>query len=338
MHKIVSFVLSESQRMKGGEAVIIPVSESAPHYFGASVPKQFLIDKEEHEVKGKKVIFDVRAYLPDILVAEVQVEVENVFNDEAFDLKEALIDQCHEIIKRRGGKFELSEEYSIAIVSDYDGEPEQFFKYGAKIASFLKSERLLLDEKEIVHTLSHQIKYAQDDLVIVDWDGAFIFDPVGEYESIVELLQIANLQLLKYRGLDHDLDLRLRRIARVVQSQAERLNILKNYKITQDFKAVINTRARSIAEFEAVDREIKLIGDWYPARLYNLMAHKMRLNEWKDAVKEKMDSLEDVYTIVAENFSMSRVHFLEFIQILLFFVLQVGWFVLIILEFIYYTK
>ena len=55
-------------------------------------------------------------------------------------------------------------------------------------------------------------------------------------------------------------------------------------------------------------------------------------------MQEKLESLEDIYTIVAENFSVSRHQFLELIQILLFFVLQAGWFALIILEFFYFTK
>lgn len=338
MQKIVSFVLSEGSAVKRGEVLAIPISESAPHYFGASVPKQLRIDKEERKVGDRSVVFEIKSYAPDVMVAEAQVEVPDVFSEEAFDLRAALIAECHKVIKRRGGRYDMSEEYSIAIVSDYKGDPEQFLKERAKIARFLKSEKLPLDEDEIERTLTAQLKYAQDDSVIVDWDGAFIFDPYGEYESIVELLQIANLQLLRYRMLDSELDSRIKKIGRVMQGQAGNLRILKTKEITQAFKDVIAVRSRSIAEFEAVDRDIKLIGEWYSARLYDLAAEKLRLSAWKEAVKEKLDSLEDVYSIVAENFSMSRVTYLEFIQIILFFILQLGWFVLIGLEIWYYTK
>lgn len=338
MQKIISFVLSESPRLKGGEVLPVPQSESAPHYFGATVPKQVLLDKEEHEVAGKKIFFEIKAYIPDVLVVEAQSEVADIFSDDAFELRAKIIDQCHEISKRRGGKFEFSEEYSIAVVSDYEGEPEQFFKYADKIAGFLKSEKLTLDEKEVEYTLSGQMKYAKDDLVIADWDGAFVFDPAGEYESIAELIQIANLQLLRYRILDTDLDRRLRRVAKIIQGQAGKIPILKNKELTQAFGDVITVRARSIAEFEAVDREIKVIGEWYSARLYDLMAKKFKLETWKNSIKEKLDSLEDVYAIVAENFSISRMQLMELIQIILFFVLQVGWFGLLILEFIYFTR
>jgi hypothetical protein len=338
MQKIVAFVLSESQKLKKGPPIEVKVSESAPHYYGISVPRQAIISKEESKIDGRKVVFQIKSYEPDVIIAETEVEVEDIFSEEAFELRAALINECHRVIKKRGGQYEMSEEYAVAIVSDYKDDPEKFLNRGAEIAKFLKSETLPLDEDEVRHTLDFQLKYAKDDLVIVDWDGAFIFDPYGEYHSILELLEIANLQLLRYRMLDHDLDDRLKKINKVLQNQGYKLDIFRNKELSQSFKDVISVRAKSVAEFEAIDRDIKLIGEWYSARLYELVSEKMRLDKWKEAIKEKLDSLEDVYSIVAENFSMSRVTYLEFIQIILFFILQLGWFGLIILEFIYYTK
>lgn len=338
MQKIISFILSEAPHLKGGEVLAVPQSESAPHYFGDSVPKQVLFDKEEHVVDGQKVIFEIKAYLPDVLLVEGQLEVEDVFSEKAFALRERLIETCHDIIKRRGGKKEFSEEYSVAVVAGYTGDPEQFFTHADRIAGFLKSERLPLDEKEVAYTLSAQMKYAKDDLIIVDWDGAFIFDPNGEYESIVELMQITNLQLLRYRVLDSDLDHRLQRVGKFIQSTAGKVTVFRNRELSQAFRDVIAVRSRSISEFEGIDREIKLIGDWYYARLYDFVGKKFKLDAWKADIKEKLDSLEDVYSIVAENFSITRHQLLELIQIILFFVLQVGWFVLIIMEFSFYTS
>ena len=87
-----------------------------------------------------------------------------------------------------------------------------------------------------------------------------------------------------------------------------------------------------------MERDIKLIGDWYSARFYDLLSRKFRLDGWRQAIREKLDSLEDVYSIVSENLGVSSQQVLEFIQIGAFFVLQIGWFVLIILEFIYFTR
>ena len=304
--------------------------QSAPHYFPATVPQQVVL--------GKEGDFLIKAYPPNVLVVEVSREVESVFSDQAFELREQLIDQCQKIIKKRGGNFALSEEYAIAVVSGYEGDPEQYLQFSSRITSFLKSEKLALDDHEILYTLTTQLKYAKDDLIIVDWDGAFVFESTGEIDAAVELFQIVNLQLLRHRILDSELDQRLMKVNKMVQGQAIHHAYSSNKELANAFKEVISLRTQSIAEFDTLERDIKLIGDWYQARLYDLVSKKLKINDWRQAIKEKLNSLEDIYSIVVEKFSVSKLHSLELIQIFLFFVLQAGWFVLIILEFLYFTS
>jgi len=329
MHKIIAFVLAEVPKVKGGEVFQAKSLQSAPHYFPQAIPQQFIVDKES----SKDGHFLIKAYHPNIILVETTAEVESIFSDAAFELREKLIDSCQKIIKKRGGQFESSEEYAIGIVSDYKGDPEQYLQFSPRIAGFLKSEKLVLDENEVAYTLASQIKYAKNDLIIVDWDGAFIFEPTGDVEAIVELLELANLQLLRHRILDDDLDQRLKKISKIMQNIDGGKLVFKRKELANAFKEVLELRSKSILEFDALERELKLVGDWYYARLYDLAAKKFKLSTWRDAIKEKLDSLEDVYTIVSENFSISRLHFLEMIQIILFFVLQAGWLILIVFEF-----
>jgi hypothetical protein len=336
MHKIISFVISQSPRLKKGEELEQKPVQSAPQYYEISIPKQFAIGEETQEVLGKKVKFLIRAYPPENLLVEASLEVDDIFSDTAFALREALIDACQKISQKKGGSLEFSEEYSIALVTGYKGDPEQFLSKKQQIAAFLKSEKELLNEKEIEYTLSSQIKYAKDDLVIVDWDGAFVFDATGKVEDIIDLIQTANLQLLRYRVLDKELADRLRKVTKLTQIADTKVVLRK--ELTKAFHEVIDVRSHAIADFESIERGIRLIGDWYSARLFDLIAKKFKLEEWRKSIQSKLESLEDIYNIVAENFSVSRTHLLELVQIILFFVLQAGWFVLIILEFIYFTR
>lgn len=338
MHKLISFVISESPKVKKGAELEQKPIQSAPQYYESSIPKQFESAKEKLKIGDWEVEFSIRSYRPDNLLVEAAVEVEDVFSEETFKLREELINGCQKISQKRGGKPELSEEYSIALVSGYQGDPEQFLTKSEAMAAFLKSEREPLDEKEIEYTLSAQIKYARNDLVIVDWDGAFVFDTTGEIDDIIDLFQVANLQLLRYRVLDRDLDERLGRVTKFANVSNRKNMLLNRRSLTKEFREIIETRRRSIVDFEAIDRDIKLIGDWYSARLYDLASKKYKLSDWQKTVHSKLESLEDIYDIVAENFSITSHELLELIQIILFFVLQVGWFVLIILEFFYYTK
>ena len=334
--RLISFVVSQTPKIRAGKELEAKIIQSAPQYYEESMPKQFNLGQEKKKVGEREITFFVRGYRPDSLLVETSVEVDDVFSDKTFALREQLIDTCHKIAKERGGNFDLSEEYSLAVVYDYQGDPEQFLSRSNDIVAFLKSEKLPLDEKEIEYTIESQIKYAKDDLVIVDWDGAFIFEPQGQIEAIVDLFQLANLQLLRYRNLDRDLDNRLLKTSKLTQMTSRKS--LKRRVLAEAFKETIAIRSQSIAEFEASDRDIKLIGDWYSARLYDLISKKFKLNEWQKSIKEKLDSLEDVYSIITENFSVSRHQYLEYVQIILFFVLQVGWLVLIILELFYYTR
>lgn len=338
MSKITSFIIVESSRAKRGKEAALPAPvKSAPHYFEKTVPSQFILNQDKAKIGDTEVDIIVKTYPPDIVVVESTVEVPDIFSEDVLELKDKLLNLCFEVAKKNGGKDELSEEYTVYQISGYKGDPELFLqKNFQKVAGLLKSEKLELDEKEVEYTLSFQLKYAKDDLAIVDWDGTFLFDPEGEFGETIELLELANFQLLRYRMLDRDLDERLQKVSKLTQREGGRW--FRTKEVAQAFREVIKVRSQSIAEFEALDRDIKLIGDWYSARLYDLMSKKFRLDAWSHTIKEKLDSLEDTYDIVSENLGISRIRILEFIQIGAFFILQIGWFVLIILEFFYFTR
>lgn len=338
--KLISFVISETTKAKKGKVEQVPPAKSAPHYFETTMPQQFIIKQAGITIAGKKGSLTLKSYQPEILVAEITLDLEDPFSEEVFTLREAAVDECHEILKKNGGKDveEFSEEYSIFAISNYEGDPDQFFQHKETIASLLKSEKLSLDPQEIDYTFSSQLKYAKNDSVIMDWDGAFIFDPDGDYDSTIELFQLANLQLLRYRILDKDLDGRLHKIASLIEHSPDKTKFLFNaHEINEALKDTIRVRSGSIYEFQALEREIKLIGDWYWARLYDLIVKKFKIEEWRRSVREKLDAIEDVYTIASENFTVSwerRAHIIEMVG---WYVLLIGWFVLLAFD-IYFQK
>lgn len=338
MHKITSFVVAEAVRVqKGREVSLAPQVKSAPHYFAKSVPAQHILGQQRQQVDGIDCEVVIKTYHPYAIIASVTAEVENLFGEGTLGLKEKLLELCYQTVQKYGGREEVSEEYTLYQISGYRGDPETLLAgNAATIAGLLKSEKLELHENEVEHTLSFQLRYAKDDLVIIDWDGAFLCDSEGDFAQTLELLELANYQLLRYRILDNSLDEGLKRAYKL--TQAQKVRWFRTKEVAQAFKEVIKIRARSIAHFDAVERDIKLIGDWYSARLYELLAKKFRLEDWRGAVREKLESLEDVYSIVSENLGLSRIQVLELIQIGAFFVLQIGWFILIILEFLYFTR
>lgn len=332
-HKLISFILAESFKLKKGELVMTLPPQSAPHYFATTIPPQHTVGQKKKNIDGQDINFLIKSYHPDILVVEATTEINDAFSIETFELRKKLIDTCQQISKEHGGSFEMSEEYSVAVMSGYQGGPEQFFNQSPAIVRFLKSEKIALDDDEIKHAVENQIKYARNDLTIIGWDGAFVFEPGEEYQSDIELFQIATLQLLRYRILEQDLSERLTKASKLISKSPDtRFMVWSTKDMEKAFKEVISLRGQSISQFDVIEREIKLIGDWYSAKLYEMLAKMFRFDEWRVIIKDKLESIEDVYNIISENFSVTRYHALEVIQMVLFFVLQLGWFILIFLE------
>jgi hypothetical protein len=325
--RLVVFLFGETEaNLEATEVVATRVGKNAPSApsYPDVIPKQKTIRVEKREGDGIEVRFVVKAYLPDVVVVEASLDMDDILSGTTLEFKRGLINECRKILGEFGCDPLFDEEYSVYCISGYSGDPEIYLsRYGATIAAFLKNERIELDEEEVEATLSTYLKYGKDDITIVDWDGAFIFDSAGDFASNIELFEIANLQLLKSRILDYDLDVRLEKTLRLMGA-SKGLPVLRSRDVRKVVKEIIEIRTQSILESEAVERNIKLIGDWYSAKLYSLISKKFHLESWKMEIKEKLDTLEDVYTMAMENFSVSYRATLEFI-------ILAGWFILLLL-------
>jgi hypothetical protein len=320
--KLVVFLVGQTeQNLDTTDVVGVKTRRSAPSYPDV-IPKQKIIRVETRQIDGVLVECVVKAYPPSAVVVEAARDLEEILSSGVLEIKRSLLDACRAILQEFRCTPDYDEEYSVYCVSGYRGDPEVFLAlYGEQMAALLKNERILLDEDEVRATLSAFLKYGKDDLTIVDWDGAFIFDTAGDFQGNIELFEIANLQLLRSRILDHDLDERLRRTLRLIRTP-RRFPLVNAGEVRRALREIIEIRTQSL--LESVERSIGLIGDWYSARLYALIARKFHLDEWKANITEKLEALEDAYTMATENFSVSYSARLEIL-------LLVGWFVLLIL-------
>jgi hypothetical protein len=333
---LIHFIMGDvSQELRG--SVFRPqLAKSAPAYMEGAVPRQVTVGNEKRDVFGRSVDFELRGYPPDVLLVVARVEVADVISRDTFPLEEEVARQAREILEARGGTG-IVESYSVFVVSGYNGPPEEFLERAPIIASLLKSERLELDQREVDYTLLTQIKYAKGDLAIIDWDGAFLFDPDNDVEEDLEILMLANLQLLRYRTLDRSLDERFERLGLIVRAPRSATN-WKTRDFRGDLRELVEARATSILDLQKLEREIKLIGDWYSARFFEMASNKFKIGDWRRSVRDKLESLEDLFSTIMENFSVSGKHRAEWVQIILFFILQLGWFVLLAIEFSYFTR
>jgi hypothetical protein len=215
----------------------------------------------------------------------------------------------------------LSEDYVVFAVTEL-AEPRTadalLDEHGDDIAHLLRGEREGLARQERDEVLRNRISYLRDDLVVPTWNAAFVYDTEAGAQAAAEIFEFANSQLLEFRYYDDLLDNELERIYDGIEEPRWYDAFGRRYT-----RAANELHALFIDVNELTDKTenaLKLVGDVYAARLYNLVTARLGLDRWKQNVAEKLKTLDDIYRYSVEQTQMTRGHFLELaiIAILLF--------------------
>ncbi len=68
---------------------------------------------------------------------------------------------------------------------------------------------------------------------------------------------------------------------------------------------------------EHADNAIKFLSDMFSARLYKLAASKIGVPDYKDLVKQKLDTAEELYRFMVDQFNQSRAFVLELMVVVI---------------------
>jgi len=229
---------------------------------------------------------------------------------------------------RASGMFE---EYAVLLLRGASPNPDGFVdKNAAALARFIRAQRETFDEHDIQDILSSRIRYSNAEMTLVDWQAALIFAPEGDFQSDIELLKIGNYQLLRYRMLDENVEASLRTISE--QFRANPSHALRSGPSRGQIRRIVQHRLELMLDFEHSEQNLLLIGDWYTAQLYHAIQEEFYLKEWKEAVRAKLDNLEDLIQTIKENFTLSWQSLMETVQITGWLILLIGYFILFYLE------
>ncbi len=225
----------------------------------------------------------------------------------------------------------MFEEYAVLLLKGVNPSPDGFVdKNAAALARFIRAQRETFDERDIQDILSSRIRYSKAEMTLVDWQAAVIIAPEGDFQSDLELLKIGNYQLLRYRMLDENVEASLRAIS--AQFRAGSRRSLWPGPSRGQIRRIVQHRLELMLDFEHTDQNLLLIGDWYTAQLYHAIQEEFYLKEWKEAVRAKLDNLEDLIHTIQENFSLSWQSLMETVQITGWLILLIGYFILFFLE------
>lgn len=213
----------------------------------------------------------------------------------------------------------LGESYTVFAVRDPEAAPGESFlqRHGRDVAALLKGEDAgRLHEKEVREALRAWFSYYDDDLIVIDWDAAFIADASPEYEDLVFVLEIANLQLLEFRAYDDYLDDVLTRAYDELAKVFRRVAFFSKARRTAHDLSLVRMEIAELAD--EADNITKFLGDWFLARVYAAAQDKFHLGAWRSTVDDKLATLHQLYLIANQESDNRRMVTLEVLIVLLF--------------------
>ena len=205
----------------------------------------------------------------------------------------------------------LSEDYFIFHVREAAGAPtaaDLTREHALQIAQVVRGDRLLLSEGECAEVLNSQISYYANDVAVIGWNAAFLYDSSAGAETAIQLLEYANSQLLEFRHYD---ELLTGILDGVYDSLQQKKGVLARWRLARSATS-LHTVLLDVAELtERADNAIKFLSDMFAARLYKLAAAKVGVPDYKNLVAQKLKTAEDLYHFMVDQFNQGRAFFLE---------------------------
>src|ERR1700676_3958400 len=222
----------------------------------------------------------------------------------------------------------LQEDYFIFHVREIEGAPSAnalLAANGDQISQVVRGEMQTLSDGERQEILQSRISYYPNDLAVIGWNAAFIYDDPAGAETAIQLLQYANSQLLEFRHYDELLTKELENVYDFLETGGT--GWWSRWR-TARAASKLHTVLLDVNELtERADNAIKFLSDMFSARLYKLCASKVGVPDYKDLVKEKLQTAEDLYRFMVDQFNQSRAFVLELMVV-----------VILIIELVYFFR
>jgi hypothetical protein len=211
----------------------------------------------------------------------------------------------------------LSEDYFIFHVREEGASgtaAELTRERGRDIAQIVRGDKQRLSEGETTEVLQSRISYYENDLTVIGWNAAFLYDTNTGAQTAIQLLEYANSQLLEFRHYDELLTGILDSVYQMVEKKR---GVLSRWRMSREATR-LHAVLLEIGELtERADNSIKFLSDMFAARLYRLAAARVGVPDYKDLVARKMKTAGDLYHDLVGQFNQARGFFLEAVVVLI---------------------
>lgn len=211
----------------------------------------------------------------------------------------------------------LIEDYFVARIETLEPPTpaDEFLKTERpQLAALALGESGMFSETEIDEALRQRFSFYSDDLTIIQWDSAVIYDRGESADAIEDILEFANSQLVELRTYDLLLDRELDVI--YAANPGKTPSLLGRGAAEQ----AASLRYLIVDVLELTDRAsnaLKIIGDAFYARIYRAAVQRLALADWQQQLDRKLDSIGDMYRFANDQARAGRDQFLEIVVIVL---------------------
>ncbi|HEX4068347.1 MAG TPA: hypothetical protein VHZ09_20165 [Acidobacteriaceae bacterium] len=205
----------------------------------------------------------------------------------------------------------LNEDYFIFHIREAAGSPspaELVRQHGAAIAQLVRGEKAALSEAECSEVLGSRMSYYSNDLSVIGWNAAFLYDTPTGAETAIQLLEYANSQLLEFRHYD---ELLTAVLDGAYDSVAKGSGVFARWRLARSATNLHTVLLEVVELTERADNAIKFLSDMFAARLYRLAAARVGVPDYRHLVEQKLRTAEELYHSMLEQFDQSRGFLLE---------------------------
>ncbi len=184
------------------------------------------------------------------------------------------------------------------------------------IAGLVRLEAEPLSPSEVREATRLSLSYTPSDLVVLDWAAGFVADT--DCADTLQVIEFANVQLLEFRHIDDRLDDRLEAAYRLIRPERRARWPSRLWRLHGDaVRQIRELEIEATSLFERVDNALKLIGDHYLARVFELASTRFHLRGWHQNIRRKLETVGDVYDLLVQQAGGQRMEALEIIVVVL---------------------
>jgi hypothetical protein len=299
--------------------------------FGVA-PLLFSLGSTELSLCGREVTAEISVRLYDFGVAALsaRIAVADLTWDEyvaSFDALDRAVgppaitfwtqwlDRVREVIlpalDRPAADAALEEDYLIGTVHAFSTQIDAAeLRDRVDLVALLSGEKRELSAASRRELLSRTFSYYADDMVVLTWDRAFIYEPRRD-SDVADVIEVANAQLVEFRYYDTLLDDELPRMYDRVESARGAMSVFASRRFAHLARRLYTLVAEVTELTERVDNALQVTEDVYLARVYSTALGLFRVPALGESVDRKLAIIRDTYAALYGEASSRRAELLE---------------------------